>query len=395
MSHANRGQDADRSHPASAKLSQINPLYSGPKIIIDSAVIRRQAERFRLAMPKVQAHYAVKANPHPEVLRTLKNCGVNFEIASQRELEMLLELDVDAKQIFFSNPFKVPAHLAFAAAKGVQWYVVDCIEEIDKILAVKPDASLYLRLYTSNEGSLWPLSSKFGIKPEHAEPIIAHAAKRGADLAGITFHVGSQCTHIDNWSSGIDAALAAFDTMKSHGLTPRLLNLGGGYPMQPSRIVKESTELQQAPSIEEIGQAISSRLDQLPNDIHVVAEPGRYMVAESGRFICQVIGTTTRNGDRWAYLDAGFYHGLMELTDVFDTAVTSNHADDDAIALWTFGGPTCDSIDVFGKGADGKGTPLSVNLQLGDFVTLHNTGAYVHACGTEFNGFAPAEVVVV
>ena len=119
------------------------------------------------------------------------------------------------------------------------------------------------------------------------------------------------------------------------------------------------------------------------------------MVAEAGRLTCQVIGTTTRGGDRWAYVDAGFYHGLMELNEAFDTAVTSNHSDGDDRALWTFGGPTCDSIDVFGKGADGKGTPLSAKLKTGDFITLHNTGAYVYACGTDFNGFDPVEIVVV
>lgn len=382
-------------HKGSAPLNLVNSSYTGPKIIIDSAVIRKQAERFKRAMPRVQAHYAVKANPHPEVLRTLKNCDINFEIASQHELELLLALGVEAKDVFFSNPFKIPSHLRFAAAKGVQWYVVDCIEEIDKILAVKPDACLYLRLYTSNSGSLWPLSSKFGVPPEQAQPIIDYAAKRNADLAGVTFHAGSQCINIDNWTSGIETAIETLEAMRVAGLKPRLLNLGGGYPMQASQLIKQPTELQMAPSIEDIGQEISSALEKLPESIKVIAEPGRYMVAEAGRFICQVIGTTQRNGNNWAYLDAGFYHGLMELTDVFDTAISSNHPDNDNHTLWTFGGPTCDSIDVFGKGADGKGTALSVNLKEGDFVTLHNTGAYVHACGTEFNGFAPAEVVVV
>ncbi|WP_299976040.1 type III PLP-dependent enzyme [uncultured Pseudoteredinibacter sp.] len=378
--------------------STANPLqssYSGPKIIIDSAMIRRQAKRFAKAMPRVQAHYAVKANPHPEVLRTLQNCGVNFEIASRKELEMLLALGVDPKSVFYSNPFKGPQHLSYAVENGVQWYVVDCIEEMEKVLSAKPDASLYLRLYTTNKGSLWPLSSKFGAATDEVVPILERAVELKADLAGVTFHVGSQCTNTENWQTGIREAKACFETMRNMGLKPRLLNLGGGYPMQPSEIIENPTKQQLAPSIEAIADVINTEIADLPDDIQIIAEPGRYMVAEAGRIICQVIGTTKRGDDRWAYVDAGFYHGLMELTDAFDTAVTSNHSDEDEQALWTFGGPTCDSIDVFGKGADGKGTPLSAKLQTGDFITLHNTGAYVHACGTEFNGFEPLEVVVI
>ncbi|MCV6615639.1 MAG: type III PLP-dependent enzyme [Cellvibrionaceae bacterium] len=379
----------------SPSASPLQATYSGPKIIIDSAVIRRQAKRFNRALPRVQAHYAVKANPHPEVLRTLHNCGVKFEIASKSELEMLLALGVDPKGVFYSNPFKGPSHLAYAVENGVQWYVVDCIEEMDKVLAAKPDASLYLRLYTSNKGSLWPLSSKFGAAVDEVQPILENAAARGADLAGVTFHVGSQCTNTENWQTGIRAAKDCFAAMSALGLKPRLLNLGGGYPMAPSEIIENPTKQQLAPSIETIAEVINQELADLPDDIEIIAEPGRYMVAEAGRLICQVIGTTTRGQDRWAYVDAGFYHGLMELGDAFDTAVTSNHADNDPQALWTFGGPTCDSVDVFGKGANGKGTPLSANLRSGDFITLHNTGAYVYACGTQFNGFEALEVVVI
>ena len=187
---------------SSTQLSSVSPStassngYSGPTIIIDSAVIRHQAKKFQAAMPRVQAHYAVKANPHPEVLRTLDNCGVNFEIASLKELQMLLELGVDGKNVFYSNPFKGPDHLAYAVDKGVQWYVVDCIEEMEKVLIAKPDASLYLRLYTTNKGSLWPLSSKFGVNLDEVMPILNRAVELNADLAGVTFHVGSQCTNL-------------------------------------------------------------------------------------------------------------------------------------------------------------------------------------------------------
>ena len=64
--------------------------YDKPFLLVDLAIIRIKVRRFKAAMPRVHPHYAVKANPHPEVLRTLIAEGVSFEIASIAELDLLL-----------------------------------------------------------------------------------------------------------------------------------------------------------------------------------------------------------------------------------------------------------------------------------------------------------------
>ena len=106
--------------------------YTKPFLLVDPTIVRTKARRFKAAMPRVQPHYAVKANPHPTVLRTLIEEGVGFEIASIAELDLLLELGVPAAEIYYSNPVKSRAYLEYAAAKGVQWYVLDCVEELRK-----------------------------------------------------------------------------------------------------------------------------------------------------------------------------------------------------------------------------------------------------------------------
>ena len=86
-------------------------------------------------MPRVRPHYAVKANPDPRVLRMLIEEGVGFEIASIAELDLLLSLGVPAAEIFYCNPMKsraVPA--STPRRKGVEWYVVDSVDELRKIV---------------------------------------------------------------------------------------------------------------------------------------------------------------------------------------------------------------------------------------------------------------------
>src|SRR5687767_15520942 len=149
--------------------------YTRPFLILDTAIVRNKVRRFRAAMPRVRPHYAVKANPDPRVLKVLVEEGTGFEIASTAELDLLLALGVPAAEVFYSNPMKSRAAIAYAAAKGVEWFVIDSVDELRRIHAVKPDAKQYLRIGTPNIGSDWPLSGKFGCGVADAREIIAQA----------------------------------------------------------------------------------------------------------------------------------------------------------------------------------------------------------------------------
>ncbi len=131
--------------------------YNRPFLIVDTAIVRGKARRFRAAMPRVRPHYAVKANPDRRVLKVLAQEGVGFEIASTTELDLLISLGVPAAEVFFSNPVKAREAVAYAAAKGVEWFVVDSADEVRKVFEVKRDAKLYLRIAAPNIGSDWPL----------------------------------------------------------------------------------------------------------------------------------------------------------------------------------------------------------------------------------------------
>lgn len=353
--------------------------YDGPVLVIDSEVLREKVRRFKAAMPRVQPHYAVKCNPDPAILRVLRDAGAGFEIASPAELTLCQQLGVPANELYFSNPMRARAAIAEAAAAGVQWYVVDSVTELRKVHSIKPDASFYLRLHTSNEGSVSPLSEKFGVFDDEIGAILDEAVRLGADLAGATFHAGSQCLNPVNWQIGIDAALALFAQMRAKGLPPRLLNLGGGFPVEHRDPV---------PAIADIGALISKALDAVPSDIRVMAEPGRFLVSDAGWLVTQVIGTTVRKNQPWAYLDAGVFNGLLETTTGIDYDMHTDRQG--SIVPWVVAGPTCDSMDICTRNQ-----PLACDLQEGDFVYVRNAGAYSNACAGTFNGFALPEVVVL
>src|SRR5215212_9413139 len=93
--------------------------YNRPFLILDTAIVRGKARRFRAAMPRVRPHYAVKANPDRRVLKVLVQEGCGFEIASTTELDLLISLGVSPAEVFFSNPVRSRESVAYAAARGV------------------------------------------------------------------------------------------------------------------------------------------------------------------------------------------------------------------------------------------------------------------------------------
>ena len=353
--------------------------YDRPFLLVDTDLIRHKVRRFQAAMPRVHPHYAVKANPDPRVLKTLIEAGSGFEIASISELDLLLSLGVNAAEVYYSNPMKSRAYIEYAAAKGVEWFVVDSIEELRKVASVKPDAKLYVRIDVPNVGSDWPLSGKFGAEASDAEAIVAEAARSKADLAGITFHVGSQCRNSDNWRIGIERAKKLFRRMRLAGLNPCLLNIGGGYPVRHTQPI---------PSIEAIGAIVNHALRELPQKIRVMAEPGRYLVSDAGYFVCRVIGTATRAGKRWMYWDAGMFGGVIETTEGLRYNIETDRRG--ALVPWSVGGPTCDSVDILMRDE-----MLPEDLQEGDFIYIANAGAYTTAYASTFNGFPLPEVRVI
>lgn len=353
--------------------------YQRPFLLVDSNIIRQKARRFKAAMPRVHPHYAVKANPDPRVLTALIEENVGFEIASIAELDLLMQLGVPAAEIFYSNPMKSRAYLEYAASKGVEWYVLDSVEELRKIVSVKPDAKMYLRIDTPNIGSDWPLAGKFGTHLGDIHEIIHEAVKLKADLAGVTFHVGSQCRNPQNWRVGIERAKKVFADMQMAGLNPRLLNIGGGYPVRHVKPI---------PSIEIIADVINEAIADLPDNIRIMAEPGRYLVSDSAYFVCRVVGTATRNGKRWMYWDAGMFGGVIEITEGLRYEILTDRKG--SSVAWSVAGPTCDSVDILVHDL-----MLPNDVQEGDFIYIPNAGAYTTAYASNFNGFPLPDVKVI
>ena len=364
--------------------------YSGPCLHIEKQKISLQVAIFKQALPDVTPHYAVKANPLPQVLRHLDALGVNFEIASLGELTLLKSLNIAPERIIFSNPIKSPASIKAAVQYGVQWFAFDNQEELIKLKKLAPDGKYELRIGTNGKGSVWPLTKKFGVDIKEAFQLIKFAVNNNMTISGLTFHVGSQCTQSDSWIKAINDCEKIINEMHESKMDILVLNIGGGFPCN---LDKEQLTLKHL--MQPVNKALKELQTKIDVQSHkrevekikVCAEPGRFLVASSGTLYCQVISTTIKKDQPWAFLDCGYYSGLMELTEDFGYTLHSSRKG--KLVPWTIAGPTCDSIDCFKPKYQ-----MPDNVQPEDIISISNMGAYAITCVTQFNGFDGPSVYV-
>jgi len=363
--------------------------HGTPIVVIDHAVIRKNYAAFRRHLPKVQAYYAVKANPAPEIVRTLYKAGASFDVASLPEFllvhENIKHLPARERQdfiwdkIIYANPIK-PRETLEALDEYKPLLTYDNLDELRKIKRWAPHAGLVLRLRVPNTGSMVELSSKFGCETGEAADLILEAFRIGLVVEGLSFHVGSQCTNFDNFVQALNMAAAVMKEASSRGHEIKILDIGGGFPVPYDLHVKPLNVL---------AKKINAEIDRLfARDIEILAEPGRFLVATAATSVARVIGKAVRDGKPCYYIDDSVYHTYSGI--VFDHCQYRVKAfKQGETAISTVFGQTCDGMDTI---AQSENLPA---LEIDDLVYSEDIGAYSNASSTWFNGFSPAKVVHV
>jgi len=371
------------------QLQALARRHGTPVVVIDHNVIRHNYASFRRHLPKVQAYYAVKANPAPEIIRTLYRAGASFDVASLPEFMLVYEniRHLPAKEqqdfiwdkIVYANPIK-PKETLEALDQYKPLVTYDNLAELRKIKRYAPQAGLALRLRVPNTGSVVELSSKFGCDPGEAVDLVLEAFRLGLVVEALSFHVGSQCTNFENFVQALNMAAAVIQEAASRGHAVKILDIGGGFPAPYDRHVKPFSVL---------ARKINAEIDRLfPKDIQILAEPGRFLVATAATAVARVIGKAVRDGKTCYYIDDSVYHTYSGI--IFDhcryPVKAFKKGKTEICAVF---GQTCDGLDTISHSEE------LPELEIEDLVYTENIGAYSTASATHFNGFGPAKLVHV
>ena len=328
--------------------------------------------------------YAVKTNPHPDVLKAIVESGIqNFDVASIKEIEDIRRISPDAK-CSYMHTVKSRESIKEAYFKyNVKAYSLDTKDELIKIIESTnhaKDLELFVRVAVSNEHAEIDLSKKFGALTSEASGLL-RLTKQYAKKIGLSFHVGSQCMHPISYAKGITEV---GNIIKRTKILPDYINIGGGFPAIYPDLVPQSLDSY----FEEIKKGLENlKLEKLPE---IMCEPGRAIVAESGSTIVRV---NLRKKQK-LYINDGTYGTLFDAGTpniVFPARLIKNgKIISKKLTAFNFYGPTCDSMDYM------KGPfLLPNNIKENDYIELGQLGAYGLTFRTQFNGFYSNEIYEV
>jgi ornithine decarboxylase len=362
-----------------------------PCLVVDLDVIAGNYSSLRRYLPLAEVFYAVKANPAPEIVEMLVGMGSSFDTASVNEIDLCLSNGADPARLSYGSTIKKQRDIEAAFSKGVRLFAFDSEAELEKLARSAPGSKVFCRILVDNSGADWPLSRKFGCEIEMARDLLIQARELGLDPYGVSFHVGSQQTDLDQWDVAVGRTAMLFSALNEAGIELKMVNLGGGFPARYKAEVREIDAYADA-----IMRAMTKHFgNRLPA---MVVEPGRSLVGDAGIIQTEVVLISKKSYDeseaRWVYLDIGKFGGLAETMDeAIKYRLKTPHDGKGAIGPVVLAGPTCDSADIL---YEKSGYHLPLDLSVGDKVEILATGAYTTTYASiGFNGFAPLKAYFV
>ena len=362
-------------------INQLKP--EKPMYCIRKKSIQLASTYFRNKFPG-KVLYAVKTNPHPEVLKTIVESGIEyFDIASIQEIKDIRAINPNAKCSYMHTVKSRESIKEAYFNYNVKAFSLDTKDELIKIIETTNEAKdleLFVRVAVSNEHAEIDLSTKFGASISEATALL-RLTKQYAKKIGLSFHVGSQCMHPISYTKGI-ADIG--NIIKKTKIIPDYINIGGGFPAIYPDLVPQSLDNY----FDEIKKGLSNlKLEKLPE---ILCEPGRALVAESGSTIVRV---NLRKKQK-LYINDGTYGTLFDAGTpniVYPSRlIKSGKAISKKLTAFDFYGPTCDSMDYM------KGPfLLPNNIKENDYIELGQLGAYGLTFRTQFNGFYSNEIYEV
>jgi diaminopimelate decarboxylase len=385
----------------SAKMASVLASTNAtPAFIYDLSIVQDRVASLRAALPEgVGIHYAMKANPLPEMVAAIVPLVDGIDIASGGELPIALA--AGAKHISFAGPGKRDDEIEAAISAGITLNL-ESEGEANRALAAGEKLGLTPRLAVrvnpdfSLKGSGMKMgggAAAFGVDAEKVAPLVRRLISAGADWRGFHIFAGSQALDSEAIKETQAATVALAGRLAEEvGATPPLVNIGGGFGI-PYFANEVSIDLMSIGW--RLAETLSNRSVQI-QDSRFAVELGRWLVGECGVYLTRVIDRKESRGETFLVTDGGLHHQLAASGN-FGTVVRRNYP----IAVATkFDSPPIETVNVVGclcTPLDKLGDQVLLpRADVGDVIAVFMAGAYgASASPSAFLGHGPAQEVVI
>ncbi len=386
-------------HCDSVSIAQLAKKHGTPLYVYSASAIRERFRAFDGAFADFPhtVCYAVKANGNIAVLKMLAALGCGFDVVSGGEIERVLFANKKAaSRIVFSGVGKTTEEMDLALRSGILMFNCESESELftlaDRAARMKKVARIALRVNPDVHAGTHPYIStglrkhKFGISVDEARALYKRAAaKKSLEVTGVSCHIGSQITDIAPFAEAVARLADLVRRLRADGVNIRYLDAGGGLGIS-------YTSLDDLPHfddhVNEYAQAITKQMAGL--DVHLLLEPGRFLVGPAGALITRVLYEKTNSGKRFLIVDAamndlirpslyGAHHEIVPVT----KSGSRKSLPYDVV------GPICETGDFFAR--DRK----LPKIEEGELVAILDAGAYGMSISSNYNARGRAAEVLV
>lgn len=375
---------------------------STPFYAYDRNIMTEQVNLLRRQLPKeIHLHYAMKANPMPAVVQHLSKIVDGIDVASQKEMLVALDTGITSNHISFAGPGKSNPELTSAIAAGVILNVesareLHAIQSIGQKIGIKPKIAIRINPNFELKGSSMKMGGgpkQFGIDAEKVPDILKELNPQHFDFEGFHIFSGSQNLRADSIADAQEKSLTLAYELAPFAPTPiKSVNIGGGFgiPYFPGDLPLD-TEL--------IGKKLLEKIPETKKRLpsaKIIIELGRFLVGESGVYVCRVIEKKISREQIYLIVDGGLHHHLAAsgnfgqvIRKNFPVAV-GNRMNSNQKEMASVVGPLCTPLDLLADKMD------LAKAEEGDFIIVFQSGAYgFTASPTNFLSHPPPKEVLV
>lgn len=371
----------------------IDPLelckkYGTPLYVYDASVIERQYKRIANAfkVPKLEIHYACKANSNISVLRFLKELGSGLDCVSIGEVETGIRAGFAPEDITFTPNCVGMEEYERAVELGVK-INVDSISILEQFGQKHHDYPICLRINPHvmagmySKISVGHIDSKFGISFHQLPHVLRVVQETGQRVNGIHMHTGSDILDVEVFLNAAEILLNVAHNFENL----EFVDFGSGFkvPYKPNDFET---------NIEEFGERFSERFNEFCKeygaDLTLMFEPGKFLVSESGYFFVKANVVKQTTSTVFVCVDSGFNHLIRPMFYNAYHRIENMTEPVGKQRIYTVVGNICET-DTFGVNRR-----ISEVIE-GDILCLYNAGAYCFSMASQYNSrMRPAEVLI-
>jgi ornithine decarboxylase len=248
------------------------------------SILHNKIKEWRTELPMVKPFYAIKCNPNEEILKTMLNEGLGFDVASKSEIDKMLRLGAKQDHLIYAHPVKSISDINYANKQNIKLTTFDSLSELKKLSSVSfNEMNCLLRLKVDNPTAKIQLGLKYGAEKNEYKLLIDTAKDLNINIVGTSIHVGSASKDPFVFANGINYCREVFDYATKRGFLPNILDIGGGFSKDTFKdcaaVIRNSIK--------------ENKFDG--KDMQIISEPGRHLVEEVFDFYTPVVGIRTRN----------------------------------------------------------------------------------------------------